>query len=1058
MSADARPYTSSAAVGGQAEALYFESGGKRLFGWLHRPDEATAANIGVVICKPFGYEAICAHRTVRAFADMGAAIGMPALRFDYLGTGDSADIAPEANQLEVWTNDVVAAVAELRRLTGVRYVCVVGFRLGGLLAALAGVRSHTIDGLVLISPIVNGRRYLRQLRTTLLAAALSAGSVQPPPSAGQSSAAAASGSLEVSGFSLSAASIAALAQMDVTTLETLPASQILIIDDNNLPLARDWQQKLSAVGAKLEYQTLPGIAGVLMTDPRSASIPEAMLETTRQWLSSLQSKPSWQVRSNTDQPLRVGLPTTMTELQLPGDAGLPQAILTERPVFLSSMAVLFGIVTEPFAGEKRRRAVILLNVGAEHHVGSNRMYVSLARQWARYGYTVLRLDLAGLGDSATRPQRPDNEVFPAAALEDINVAIEFMRTNYGASEITLGGLCSGAYHSLRAAVAGFPVNRILVVNPMNFYGAEGMTTENLQDSVDVTRNFTFYRKRLLSWSIWKRIITGHFNIWRIARIVIRRPLLTVESGLRDLARGLRIHLPRDLGRELEDLVARGIRVVFVFSRGEPGIDVLKIQAGSSLDRLAQDCVLHVIDSADHIFSQRATRVELERILSEELSALYIPAARSSVNQTKANKDSRGGAEQRVEINGSTQGLVLKIAYFVNHYPKVSHSFIRREILALERLGFEVQRIALHGWREALPDIEDQHERDQTRYVLKYGALALLVPTLVALLRTPLRFCSALGVAVRMARESDRTFPYHLAYIAEACRVLPWLVASGARHIHAHFGSNSAEVALYTHILGGPPFSFTVHGPNEFVTPMGLREKVHRSAFVVAISHYGVSQLYLRSRYEDWPKVKLVHCGLEKAFYDNASGEVSTAARLVCVGRLCEEKGQLLLIEAAARIVAKGIPLELVLAGDGPLRGEVERLIEKRGLAKLVRVTGWISSDEVRNEILAARALVLPSFAEGLPVVLMEAMALRRPVLTTYVAGIPELVRSGENGWLFPAGSVHDLTAAIEACLSMGPEDLRRIGEAGHSRVIQRHSIDTEAQKLADLFQPPVSSK
>jgi glycosyltransferase involved in cell wall biosynthesis len=185
--------------------------------------------------------------------------------------------------------------------------------------------------------------------------------------------------------------------------------------------------------------------------------------------------------------------------------------------------------------------------------------------------------------------------------------------------------------------------------------------------------------------------------------------------------------------------------------------------------------------------------------------------------------------------------------------------------------------------------------------------------------------------------------------------------------------------------------------------------------------------------------------------------VSTAARIVCVGRLCEEKGQLLLIEAAARIAAKGIPLELVLAGDGDLRGEVERLIQKHGLGKVVRITGWISSEEVRNEILAARALVLPSFAEGLPVVLMEAMALRRPVLTTYVAGIPELVRSGENGWLFPAGSLDDLTAAMEECLSMAGDDLRRLGEAGHARVIQRHSIDTEARKLADLFRAAISS-
>lgn len=640
MSADARPHTSSASIGGLAEALYFDSQGQQLFGWLHRPDPSTALDTGLVICKPFGYEAICAHRSVRAFADMGAAAGMHALRFDYLGTGDSADIAPEANQLEVWTNDVLAAVNELRRLTGVKRVCVIGFRLGALLATLAGARSKSMDALILISPIVNGRRYVRQLRTTRLAAALNAAPADEHNGVSHQVDAVSNGSMEISGFSLSAATLAALVRIDVSRLDALPADEMLIIDDNNLPVARGWPEKLSVLGAKLEYLAMPGIAGMLITDPQFASIPEPMLDATRNWLLSLQKNPAWEFPAGTSLPARArsALPTPV--MDLPGDKDMPDELLTERPVFLSSMAVLFGIITEPSKGEKRRRAVILLNVGAEYHIGSNRMYVLLARHWARHGYTVLRLDLAGLGDSATRLQRPDNEVFPAGALQDIHVAIEFMRTNYEASEITVGGLCSGAYHSLRAAVAGFPVNRILVVNPMNFYGAEGMTAENLQESVDVTRNFTFYRKRLLSGAIWKRILTGHFNIWRIARIVIRRPLLIVESGLRDLARGMRIHLPHDLGWELEELVSRGIRIVFVFSRGEPGIDVLRIQAGSSLGRLAKDCVLHVIDSADHIFSQRPTRAELERILSEELISRHAPTARVLVHQTGTNKEPR----------------------------------------------------------------------------------------------------------------------------------------------------------------------------------------------------------------------------------------------------------------------------------------------------------------------------------------------------------------------------------------------------------------------------------
>jgi len=394
---------------------------------------------------------------------------------------------------------------------------------------------------------------------------------------------------------------------------------------------------------------------------------------------------------------------------------------------------------------------------------------------------------------------------------------------------------------------------------------------------------------------------------------------------------------------------------------------------------------------------------------------------------------------------------LKIAYFINHYPKVSHSFIRREIQALERLGFDVQRIALRGWDDTLPDPHDQSERERTRYVLQQGAAALIIPTLRAMFLSPVRFFEAVRLAIRMSHDSDRSLPYHLIYLAEACRMIAWLTEYGAQHIHAHFGTNSTEVAMLAHVLGGPSFSFTVHGPDEFMRPMGLDEKIRRSRFAVAISSFGRSQLCLRSKYEDWPKVNVVHCGLEKSFYDGATTQAATTPRLVCVGRLCEAKGQLLLVEAAARLAARGISFELVLAGDGPMRQAIETSIDKHGLRSQVRITGWISSGAVREEILAARALVLPSFAEGLPVVIMEAMALRRPVLTTYIAGIPELVRHGAEGWLFPAGSVEELTDAMQDCLSRSAAELQRIGDAGYARVLGRHSVDIEAGKLAALF-------
>jgi glycosyltransferase involved in cell wall biosynthesis len=283
--------------------------------------------------------------------------------------------------------------------------------------------------------------------------------------------------------------------------------------------------------------------------------------------------------------------------------------------------------------------------------------------------------------------------------------------------------------------------------------------------------------------------------------------------------------------------------------------------------------------------------------------------------------------------------------------------------------------------------------------------------------------------------------------------VPWMAQFGARHVHAHFGTNSAEVVMLARMLGGPPYSFTVHGPEEFdkAESLKLRDKVKHAAFAVAISSYGRSQLYRWVDYADWPKVKVVHCGLEHAFYHVPAAPMQLVPRVVCVGRLCEQKGQLLLVNAVSRLAHSGIDLELVLAGDGEMRAEIEQLIHKLQVQDKIRITGWISSEQVKEEILASRALVLPSFAEGLPVVIMEAMALRRPVISTYVAGIPELVRPGEDGWLCPAGDVEALVEALKDLLSMPFNMLQEMGDIAHARVIERHAIDVEARKLAQLF-------
>jgi len=396
---------------------------------------------------------------------------------------------------------------------------------------------------------------------------------------------------------------------------------------------------------------------------------------------------------------------------------------------------------------------------------------------------------------------------------------------------------------------------------------------------------------------------------------------------------------------------------------------------------------------------------------------------------------------------------MRIAYLVNQYPLVSHVFIRREILALERRAVEVTRISLRAWNSELVDPEDQLERERTRYVLRDGAPALLLALTRMLFTRPGHLLRALALAWRMGRHAERPLPVHLAYLAEACRIEPWLRVARIQHVHAHFGTNSAEVAMLVHALGGPPWSFTVHGSTAFDKAqfIGLGEKVRRCAFVVATSSYGRSQLYRFVEHQHWPKVQVVHCGLEPAFHAAPVSPPPAVRRLVCVGRLCEQKGQLLLIGAAQRLAAQGVDFELVLVGDGEMRGEIEALIKLYKLQAKVRITGWVSGSEVRGQILAARALVLPSFAEGLPIVIMEAMALRRPVIATFVGGIPELVRPGEDGWLVPAGDVEALVETMRTCLESPPDMITRMGNAARERVLAQHDVDTEVTKLQKLF-------
>ena len=394
-----------------------------------------------------------------------------------------------------------------------------------------------------------------------------------------------------------------------------------------------------------------------------------------------------------------------------------------------------------------------------------------------------------------------------------------------------------------------------------------------------------------------------------------------------------------------------------------------------------------------------------------------------------------------------------LAYLTSAYARAADSFIRGEVRELRRAGFTVYTFSIRRPEQAqVVSDEVRKEQASTLYLLESGP-ALLLAFLATALRSPRRLASAASLAFRTRLPGPKGWVWQVAYLLEACLLARQLQRQDVGHLHNHIGENSAEVAMLASELSGIPYSVTIHGPNEFDRPqeLCLREKIARARFVVAVSSFGRSQLYRWARSSDWPKIQVVHCGLPSEFLATPARAVPPTPRFVCVGRLCEEKAQTLLVEALARLRSQGIDAELVFVGDGPARAELERRVQSQGLGSSCVFAGWLSSEQVREQILGARALVLPSFAEGLPVALMEAFALSRPVVTTYIAGIPELVEQGSSGWLVPAGDIDALAVALREALEATPERLLAMGRRGAARVAERHDAAREAARLAQLF-------
>lgn len=396
----------------------------------------------------------------------------------------------------------------------------------------------------------------------------------------------------------------------------------------------------------------------------------------------------------------------------------------------------------------------------------------------------------------------------------------------------------------------------------------------------------------------------------------------------------------------------------------------------------------------------------------------------------------------------------RIAYLTGEYPKVSHTFIQREIAALRRQGCEV--LACTVRRAPVKDVvgeEQLAEQRDTWCVLENAKnpLRLLAAHGHAFARSPRSWFSALALAWRIRPPGLKALLWQMFYFLEAGVLAEHLRARSVQHLHNHFGNSSCSVAMLASVISGIPFSFTEHGPAIFFEAerWAIGEKVARARFVVAISHFCRSQLMLFSQPADWGKIVIVHCGVTPSAYGHQP-RGTFGKRLIFVGRLDPVKGAPLLIEALARILPDHPEARLTIVGDGPSRAGAEARARELGIAEAVAFAGFRAQTEVARMLEEADLLVLPSFAEGVPVVLMEAMASRIPVIASRVAGVQELVEDGVTGFTVPPGDVATLTDRISRVLS-DPGTARAMGEAGRRMVEREFDIAGESAWLAEIL-------
>jgi glycosyltransferase involved in cell wall biosynthesis len=398
---------------------------------------------------------------------------------------------------------------------------------------------------------------------------------------------------------------------------------------------------------------------------------------------------------------------------------------------------------------------------------------------------------------------------------------------------------------------------------------------------------------------------------------------------------------------------------------------------------------------------------------------------------------------------------LKLAYLISRYPAISHTFILREITYLRKYGFDIEVASINSPDRESKDLTKQErlEAAKTYYIKQTSFLRVLMAHIKTSIFQPIKYLQGLVFALCLAKFDLHKLIYSIFYFIEAIILGNWLIANNIKHLHVHFATPAATVGIIAKQIFDLSFSMTVHGPDEFydVNNYFLKEKISQSDFVCCISAYAQSQLMKLSDIKDWHKFKVIPLGVEpEKFPPKVFQDSPKCFEILCVGRLVSAKGQAILIKAVSELIKEGLPINLSLVGDGPDKKLLEYLVSSQGLSSRITFAGAVNQDKIRDFYNKADIFALSSFAEGVPVVLMEAMAMEIPCISTNIAGIAELIRSEIDGILVPAS---DIQALKQSIVMLVQNDVLRktLAETGRKRVLDKYNLHKNIIKLAEVF-------